>query len=529
MTTHLHGLAGQTLLEAIRDSNHKLHAPCAGRGSCGRCRVILPDASAAASALAACSPEEDELLAAGEALRGVRLACLARFAQAGAVEVELGDEGIAIPAEKLSVRFDDAVRQAAIASGRPLRVAIDVGTTTLAVALVDAASDAVLTVRSEANCQRSWGSDVVARIESVVADARALTAMQRALVRQLDRLIQEALLAHRRKRDEVGLVAVAGNTTMLHLLSGADPTGMARLPFRPAFLEARRLPARDCGFRLAADCELLLLPGISAFVGADITAGVLATGMHRAEAIELLLDIGTNGEIVLGNATRLFATATAAGPAFEGAQIADGCPGIAGALDHCGEGGEGFWYTTIADAPLVGICGSGLLDLVAWLRRSGGIDETGYLALADGGEVFRPDAAFPIGLSQRDIRQLQLAKGAIAAGIAILCERAGIAVGEIARVHLAGGFGSLLRAASALDIGLLPPELRGRISAAGNTSLKGCLLAITRSSASEDCERIAVSVEAVDLAGDPGFQMTFADCMLFPDSLAAHGVHDVRD
>jgi uncharacterized 2Fe-2S/4Fe-4S cluster protein (DUF4445 family) len=346
----------------------------------------------------------------------------------------------------------------------------------------------------------------------------ALKAMQKTIVRQLDRLIDEQLRAAGRSADELDLVAVAGNTVMLHLLVGADPTGMARLPFRPAFLEARRLPASACGFKLA--CDLALLPCISPFVGADIAAGVLATGLHRSPAMELLLDIGTNGEIVLGNASVMFATATAAGPAFEGAQITHGCPGVPGALDHAGAGAEGFWYTTIDDAPLRGICGSGLLDLVAWLRRSGAMDETGYLDLPDAAEVFRPDPQSPIALDQRDIRQLQLAKGAIAAGIELLCRRAGIAIDEISRVHLAGGFGTFMRPDSALDIGLLPASLRGKIKAAGNTALKGALLAVSEAQAFDECARIASRIESVDLAGDPGFQTAFAECMLFPDALA---------
>ena len=302
---------------------------------------------------------------------------------------------------------------------------------------------------------------------------------------------------------------------------------MAALPFAPVFLGARQMPISELGFKLPEACTLLLLPGVSAFVGADIAAGVLASGLEQAHDIELLIDIGTNGEMVLGTGQRLLATATAAGPAFEGAQISHGCAGVKGALDHCGDGAVsagrgdgGFWYTTIGDAPLRGICGSGLLDLVAWLRRSGALDETGRLELPDEQPAFHPDPQLPVALDQRDIRQLQLAKGAIAAGIVILCQRAGIAVEAISRVHLAGGFGAYLRPASALAIGLLPPALAGKVHAVGNTSLKGALLAISKATAIDHCARIAQAVEWIDLASDPEFQMTFAECMLFPDDAA---------
>ena len=519
LVSRLHGLAGQSLLETIRSSSHHLRATCAGRGTCGKCRVLVHNTTNAVL-LEPISPPELEQLSSGELAKGIRLACLARFRQDGDVDIELGDDGIAIPREELTVCCDAAIQRIARETARPLRVAIDIGTTTLAVCLIDTLTDAVVSVCTEANNQKSWGSDVVARIQAVRDDAGSLAAMQKAIVRQLDRLIHEQLIRCGRKSDELDQVAVAGNTTMLHLLVGADPSGMACLPFSPVFLEARQIPIRDCGFNLPEACQLILLPGVSSFVGADIAAGVLCTELHQARDIELLLDIGTNGEMVLGNAQGMFATATAAGPAFEGAQITHGCPGVAGALDHAGEGAEGFWYSTINDAPLRGICGSGLLDLIAWLRRSGGIDETGYLELPDGQDVFLPDPSLPIGIDQRDIRQLQLAKGAIAAGITVLCQRAGIDLDDISQVHLAGGFGSYLRPDSAVDIGLIPDVLRGKIKAVGNTSLKGALLAISRSDALEQCTRIAETVQWVDLASDSQFQTTFADCMLFPEELA---------
>lgn len=526
MISRLPGQGGQTLLAAIRLSRHAVRAPCAGSGRCGRCRVRV--LASADSALDGPSASELAELSPVDLARGVRLACCARFRHAGTIELELDDERIAIPAEHLTVRFGAGERQAAIASGRPLAVAVDIGTTTLAVCLVDAQSNAVLSVRTEANAQKSWGSDVVARIQAVRETPAALPAQRDAIVRQVDRLIHQQLKAALRSADELGLVAVAGNTTMLHLLVGADPSGMACMPFAPVFLDARRVPARACGFALPAACDLLVLPAVSSFVGADIVAGVLATGLDRAIGVELLLDIGTNGEMVLGNAQGLIATATAAGPAFEGAQIAHGCPGVAGALDHAGEGAEGFWYTTIADAPLRGICGSGLLDLIAWLRRSGAVDETGLLEMPGGEREFRPDPAFAVGIDQRDIRQLQLAKGAIAAGITILCERAGVAIDEIACVHLAGGFGTLLRADSAIAIGLLPQGLRGRVQSVGNTSLKGALLALSSDENLARCARIAGTVTPIDLSRVASFQATFADCMLFPEAFASAPPPEIR-
>ena len=460
---------------------------------------------------------ERQQLHPGELEKGIRLACLTRFRHNGPLDIELGDDGIAVPVEQLAVNFDPSIRQAVATSGRNLRVAVDIGTTTVAVCLTDARAGCILSAHSEANAQKSWGSDVVARIQAARDDKANLRAMHQAIVRQIEHMIREQLAAVHNKVEDLDLIALTGNTTMLHLLVGADPSGMACLPFTPVFLEAREMTAPDAGFKLPATCRIVLPAGISAFVGADITAGVLATCLHEAESTELLLDIGTNGEMVLGNRHGMIATATAAGPAFEGAQITHGCPGVPGALDHAGIGPEGFWYTTINDKELHGICGSGLIDLIAALRQNGALDETGYLELPDGADDFHPVSGNAVCLSQADIRQLQLAKGAIAAGVQVLCLRAGIEATDISRVHLAGGFGTFLNPESALLIGLLPVGLRGRVVAAGNTALKGALNIISRLDALETATAIPHKVETVDLSADPEFQMAFAEAMLFPE------------
>ncbi len=515
MNTQIHGQKGQTLLESIRTTDHPLRAPCAGKGKCGKCRVILKT-DAGQSPLMPADEHEHRHLSEGERIRGVRLACLARFERDGTVEIEQGEDGIAIPAEQLAVSFDPRVTEEAKASGRPLRVAVDIGTTTLAVCLVDAAAATLLSVKTGANAQKSFGSDVVARIQAVVDNRTALESMRGAIVRQIEGLVRDQVEQAGRSADELDTIVIAGNTVMIHLFTGADPTGMACVPFRPVFLETKAWKAPDLGFSLPATCTITVLPGISAFVGADITAGVLATELYRAEKTELLLDIGTNGEMVLGNRHGMVSTATAAGPAFEGAQITHGCPGIPGALDHAGYNDKGFWYTTINDLPLTGICGSGLLDLAAALRRGGQLDETGFLELAEGDEFF-PDPALPVSLSQGDIRQLQLAKGAIAAGVEVLCLKAGVTTETIDRVHLAGGFGTFMSPGSALAIGLLPQGLRGKVVPAGNTALKGALEVITKEGALKQAVWISGQAQAVDLSTEAAFQMAFAEAMLFPE------------
>jgi len=524
MTLRIHGRAQQTLLEVLRGADHSLRAPCSGRGACGKCGVEVRTLSVECSSnslLTSAQALELRQLSQEERARGVRLACLAQFRAAGWLEVVVGDDDIAVPEERLTIDVDPAKRAKATASGKTLAVAVDIGTTTLVVALIDVVASRVLSVRNTTNAQKSWGSDVVARIQSVIDHPEALEAMRRAIVGQIQSLVSEQLAAAGRVPSDLDAIAVAGNTVMLHLFTGADPTGMARVPFRPVFLEPRLIPAPSLGLALDSTCTVQLLPGISAFVGADITAGVLATGLDRAEELELLLDIGTNGEIVLGNRHGLKSTATAAGPAFEGAQISHGCPGIPGALDHAGwtpstsDGSSQFWYTTIGDQPLTGICGSGLLDLAAALRRGGQLDETGYLDLVEGD--FFPEATSPVSLSQADIRQLQLAKGALAAGIEVLCHTSGVTLEQISRVHLAGGFGTFLRPVSALAIGLIPPALRGKVFPSGNTALQGALSVLATWDGMDRAVSIASATTPIDLSAEPLFQMAFAEAMLFPE------------
>jgi uncharacterized 2Fe-2S/4Fe-4S cluster protein (DUF4445 family) len=518
----LSGLANQTILELLKTANHPLRAPCAGRRVCGKCRLQVVDTSPI-PVLAEPTLEEAQFLSPEDRQAGIRLGCMARFQRDGDVCVKLPDDTLvsldhvfypvfpAISNDQGTERFKKAP-----GLSKPMRVAVDIGTTTITVCLIDMARQRLAGFASEANSQKSFGSDVMARIKAVRDNPANLQKLQALVVTQVEQMIDQLLVtAH---AGAVERIVVCGNTTMLHLLLGVDTDGMACLPFQPVFLDSKKHCAKDYGFKTLADCRLELLPGISAFVGADLTAGVLASGLHLADKPELLLDIGTNGEMVLGNSEGLSATATAAGPAFEGGHIEWGCPGIPGALDHAGWNDHGFWFSTIGNKPLVGVCGSGLIDSVAALYRAELISETGFLELPGNGDRFYPEAGNPLYLSQADIRQLQLAKAAIAAGIKVLCSKTGILLSDIQRVHLAGGFGSFINPASALAIGLLPAELNGRVVAAGNTALRGTVEAAIQPDAWTLCEQIAARTKVIDLSAEPEFMTIFVDSMLFPEN-----------
>jgi uncharacterized 2Fe-2S/4Fe-4S cluster protein (DUF4445 family) len=327
-------------------------------------------------------------------------------------------------------------------------------------------------------------------------------------------------------------MAVAGNTTMMHLFAGVPPAAIAASPFPAAFSALRSAGARELGLDLSPSCRVFLLPGVSGYVGADIVSGIAALGMAERDETALLLDIGTNGEIALGGSAGLLCCATAAGPAFEGAGISMGMGGVEGAIDSVWLDGEKLGFTTIGGAPARGLCGSGVLDALAAFLEAGLIDDTGRVieaeeaaALPAGLSALRSESETGVRLavgsgvylSQADVRQLQLAKAAIAAGIDVLLSRAGKTVAQVDRVFLAGGFGSYLDLRSAIRIGLLPRELEDRVLVAGNTSGAGAVGACLSRARLEACETVRSRCTYVELSSQPDFNEAYVERMFFPE------------
>lgn len=512
MPRDVQGKKGQTLLEAMRSVFPNAEAPCGGSGRCGRCGVLVQGDETSKSSpnllLSAVGDEELRLLGSEKVKAGWRLSCLARFEKTGVLNVELQVPAFFIP--DLAGNVEPAAGE-----GAGFCAAVDIGTTTIACVLAEISTGTVVARAAEANRQRSYGPDVVSRIENAVRDPQRLREMRR-LVRDQVRGMLDGL---RRKAGgtRLGRIHICGNTTMLHIWEGASLSGLSHMPFQPAFLESRETVLENGGGEAYA-CRLL--PGISAFVGADIAAGILARSLQTALGRpELLVDIGTNGEIVLASGGRLLATATAAGPAFEGVTVSCGMPAVEGAVNHVTWQNGKFSFTTLGDLPPGGFCGSGLLDLLGCLLRAKLLDENGGLMSAadsNGDRAFELPSDPPLRLAQADVRQLQLAKGAIAAGIRVLCRHAGVALADIGRVHLAGAFGSSLSSESAVEIGLIPRELAGRIEAAGNTALTGTLMTAVNPAALEICARTASDVRVLDLSREAGFQDAFVEAMRFP-------------
>lgn len=410
---------------------------------------------------------------------------------------------------------------------------VDIGTTTLACYLVELRRGKIVATASALNEQRSFGADVISRIAAASTGAEGLEALRTRIARQITDLGRGLLEEAGSRPEDLLSIAIAGNTTMLHLVAGILPTAIAAAPFPPVFTEAHRASAGEFGLGFPEVCGVWLLPGVSGYVGADIVSGIAALGMSSRSSCELLLDIGTNGEIALGGAEGIWCCATAAGPAFEGAGIGMGMGGVTGAIDAVWLDGDEIGFSVIGGGAPKGLCGSGVLDALAVFLEIGLVDQTGRIPDAEEVASLSPRLAalrfeegglvkLAIGggvwLSQADLRNLQLAISAIAAGVEVLLARAGKRPEDVERVWLAGGFGSYLDLGSALRVGLVPAVLGDRILVAGNSSGSGAAAACASLSFLAEAERARGLCRYIELSSSPAFTEAYMEHMLFPEA-----------
>ena len=467
---------GTTLLRAQIQAGLGPDAPCGGRGSCGKCRVTLQDGR--------------EVLACQAPVEGDQVVYLGRSRTAQILTGARAATGF---------RPDGTSRYA---------LAFDVGTTTLAAYLLDGQTGAQLAGASCLNPQSQYGADVISRIQLALdGEGEALRrCVEEALAGLTEELAEKAGVA----LEDVTVAAVVGNTAMHHLLLGLDPRPLVTPPYMPGVREALELPGETL---LPIHGTLRTLPNIAGFVGGDTVGCLVATRFDRLEELSLLIDIGTNGEMVLGDRRRRIACSTAAGPAFEGAKISCGMRGVAGAVDHVTWRDGGMSWHVIGEGPAEGLCGSGLLDLTAALLEEGVIDETGRLE----GGAYRLCPG--VTLTQKDVREVQLAKGAIRAGIELLAEALGAAVEDIRTVYLAGAFGNYLTPASACRVGMIPPVLEGRVVPIGNAAGEGAKLCALSREEFAYSQRLAAATEFLELAALPAFQDRFIGALGFSEDM----------
>lgn len=511
----------QTILEWYQQNSRFMDAPCAGKGECGRCKVqFLTEAPI---------PQEKEmrLLTEEELKNGVRLACVTKMQKEDRFKVmgELSQtEKIVVPMEKTEQKDED------IDENEPLGIALDIGTTTLAMSLVRLSSGTCIKTVTAVNHQRSYGADVISRIQA--ANSGHALELQKCILKDIWNMLSEILQVTGVKAEQIKKFAIAGNTTMCHLLLGYSCEGLGRSPFKPVNLSLIKITVAELFAKIVSEIktndmygnlnvQVVILPGISAFVGADIVAGIYACDMDLSEKKQMLLDIGTNGEMVIGDKDGFLVTSTAAGPVFEGGNISCGMPAVKGAVAHvqcvsevsrCGEKEYVWNCETIGsnhqnEKMPKGICGSGLIDLAAEFLKEGLIDENGTLV-----ERFFETGVLVKGLkmTQADIRELQMGKAAIRAGIEILSEKM---IPE--SIFLAGGFGTELDIDSASSIGLLPKEMKHEVVSKGNTSLAGLQKFLTDEKGERRIKNIVKLSEETVLAEDGNFEERYILFMQF--------------
>ena len=418
-------------------------------------------------------------------------------------------------------------------------LAIDIGTTSVVTTLMELESGEQLAAVSSLNPQAVFGGDLMSRIAFAQFDPGNLRKLQTRIIALLNQHIEQITRESGVLAKWIYKVVVVGNTCMHHLLLGIDPSYVGLAPYAPVLRQPLVLPARDLFLKLPPEARVCLLPLVAGFVGADAVAVALATRLDESPTLRIAVDIGTNGEVLLGSRERLWACSAPAGPALEGAQIRHGMRAAIGAIDRIEVAGGDLRLHTIGDAPAQGLCGSGLVDAVAALLDLGVLDWTGLIdvdardglptpirsrvlmrgeerlvVLARAGEH---GAEREITLTQDDVRQVQLCKGAIASGVAMLQHVAAVPTEQIDELMLAGGFGNYLSVRSALRIGLIPPGLpESRIRYVGNAAALGAQLALVSEAERAHAEAIARRIEHVSLAAHPDFETIFVDCMNFP-------------
>ncbi len=584
------------LLDLLRENVIDIPAPCGGKGRCGKCIIQVIHGT-----LSEPSDHEQTILGKERIQAGYRLSCMAKIVSDCSIiipditedaeiltdlkNIELSDDGIvnkltitlnkpAVHDQKSDLErlestygkclFSDNISFIAdlpkilrstgfqpdmiTIEGQPADllntgsdfgyygIAVDVGTTTVAVYLYDFRNNRPLDRISFLNPQRPFGADVISRIDSCIQSDENLYRQNYLIIQAVNDAVDKMCKRNGIINNEIYTVAFVGNTTMMHLLMKIPPVNIAASPFIPVTTMMHRLKPKDMNILINPNGLIYMLPCISGYVGADTIGAIYACSMHKKDSITIMCDIGTNGEIVLGDKNILYSCSTAAGPAFEGANIKCGIGGISGAIDTV-KIKSNVEYTTIGGKKPIGICGSGIVDVIAQMLDVGIIDYTGRIVDIDEIELpenlctriitYNNDNAFIIEyaensgtseniiITQKDVRELQNAKAAITAGILTLIDTSGHTYDDIEAFYLAGGFGNYLKLESACKIGLIPKELEKKVIHAGNAAGAGALMFISMSDSVKEVEKIKALTKYIELSSNPDFTNRYIDCMFF--------------
>lgn len=485
---------GETLLQILRTKKIYFDAPCGGKGSCGKCKIrFLENAPQP-------TEQERQQLSKEELQKGIRLACAVVLTTSAVIELpeEAPNEQIILQSQIERIQEEEC------------GIALDIGTTTLAAAVVSLRTGKIIATVTATNHQREYGADVMTRIQAS-NDGKGCE-LKNCICDDLRYMIQAILAQAKVLNPQVKKMTIAANTTMSHLLLGLSCETLGRAPFTPVDISLQKKTYAEIFKTEELNCEVTLLPGVSAFIGGDITAGILKGKFLSAKKVCMFLDIGTNGEMIIGNEDGLLAASTAAGPVFEGGNIACGAPAVFGAISHLKAVKDSFVFETIGDRPAIGLCGSAIVDMTSELILAGMVDETGMMKE----EWFETGVSITDNLrfTQKDIREVQMGKAAIRAGIETLIEEYQC---EPKEIYLAGGFGTYLDEEAAIRIGMFPETFRGRIHNLGNTALAGAIeyMLLHEADAAWQMEQIVKKTEEIELASHSKFAERYVQEMFF--------------
>ncbi len=496
---------GVTIHEAATRAGLVFAAPCGSRGRCGKCLVRLQPQAPPATA-------EDKLHLLPQLLRsGYRLACRCRPRKDTLVEFTTGLE--LVPLSSGQPPTPAKLRDDYRGNSKALGLALDLGTTSVAAALYDLADGRWLATDAMLNAQLPYGADLLSRLDYCLRNKNGAEELRRPLLATAKALVKRACLAARAAPAQIKEAHVVGNTAMLHFFLGSDPRPLATYPFAPSYKGWGEAAPRDIG--LSPNSKVICLPHLGGFVGADCLAVILATGMDHGSELRLAIDIGTNSEVALAGGGRILVTSAAAGPALEGGNISCGMRAAPGAIERV-RGSASLDLEVIGGGKAKGLCGSGLIDLAAVLRKNGCLQQDGLLVkrgklasrLSGKSGVVRLRLAPGLFFTQTDVRQLQLAKGAIAAAARTFLGKA-----RPRQVFLAGAFGNYIDTGNALAIGLLPKVGTRSVRGMGNAALEGAALSLLSRDSGKRIDDAVRRTEHRELNLAPGFQDLFGESM----------------
>ncbi|MBR5268343.1 MAG: DUF4445 domain-containing protein [Lachnospiraceae bacterium] len=493
---------GDNLLRVLLAHGIFVDNPCNGTGVCGKCKVRIDGA-------------------------GICLSCMTQVREELTIELLQKERKHRVLTKGYMPEFEFANYE------NGYGIAVDIGTTTVVMALIDLQTGEEIANASRINAQKQFGLDVLTRITYEYNHGEAgIQELQKTIVDSMNEMLEELVGADESLRNQIKEIVVAANCTMTHMLLGVDARSIGRAPYAPVFREAQECLASAIGLRAGEETKLYCLPQVSSYIGADIVAGAYVCELEKEAGNVLFIDIGTNGEIVLASKGKLLSCSCAAGPALEGMNISCGMRAAEGAIEDVVISEEGVQVKTIGDLEPVGLCGSGILAVVRELIQKGFLKKTGALIQPDSlkeddwkRSVLRAvskqrEAVLcrdqEIIVTQDDIRQVQLAKGAILSGFTALLKKAEISMRELDKVLIAGQFGAHLPAESLVGVGILPEQVKEKLVYVGNSSKTGAYMALMSKKVRQEMELLAEKIEYFELAETTDYERVFAESMRFP-------------